>query len=119
MKKAGKVAIILLVLFSVTASVACSRQPTNEKTVALMTKYFHKYSKKYPESILGQFPVSKIQLLHTSEIHKNMVAVYALLELSGGTALQTRFTMQKKSLIWKAVSWENMGIASRGQPIGQ
>lgn len=78
-----------------------------------MKSYFKKYAKKYPESAIGQAPVEEIRILHMEEIHKYNVAAYALLDLRSGTALQTRFTFLKKPFGWRAVSWENLGLASR------
>lgn len=78
-----------------------------------MQKYFKKYSKEYPESILGKYPVIGIEILHTEEIHKDLVASYAILALNNGMGIQTRFVVQKKPLGWRAVSWENMGLAMR------
>lgn len=83
-----------------------------------MTGYFHKYSKKYPDSVLGQNPVEKINILHVEEIHKNFVAVYAILELKNGLAVQTRYTLKKKPFGWKTDAWENMGIAMAGENPG-
>lgn len=112
MKKLVSVAIILALLISVAASSGCGRQPSQKKTTAIMEKFFKKYSKKYPESILGQYHVKNVQLLHVEEIHKNLVVAYAFLELDGGMAVQTRFTIQKKPPFgWRALSWENMGLA--------
>jgi len=93
---------------------SCGRQPTNKKTTKIMQKYFDKYAKEYPESIIGQYKVEDINLLHIEEVHKDKVAAYAILILSNGVGIQTRFTIQKKlPLGWRALAWENMGMAMK------
>lgn len=113
MKKLICITLALALMTSVVLSAGCSRQPSVKRTTGIMQSYFKKYSRKYSESILGKYPVSNINILHIEEIHKHLVAVYAILELEEGMALQTRFTIQKKPFGWRAASWENMGMAMR------
>ena len=80
-----------------------------------MEHYFKKYSKKYPESMIGMYPVDAVQILHTDEIHKGMVTVYAILTLRNSMQVQTRFRIQKKPLAWRAAAWENMGLVMAGK----
>lgn len=113
MKKSISIVLSLVIICLCVSSIGCSRQPSDKRATNIMEKYFHKYSKKYPESMLGKFPVKNIHLLHIEEIHKHLVATYAILELDNNMAIQTRFTIKKKPFGWRAVSWENMGMASR------
>lgn len=76
-----------------------------------MEGYFKKYAREYPDSIIGKFPVSEIKILHMEEVHKGLVATYAILELKNGMAVQTRYTLVKKPFGWRTDAWENMGVA--------
>lgn len=111
MKKIFHVCLVFLLCLSFAA--ACARQPTNKRTSDIIEGYFKKYSKKHPESIFGKYPVKNVTLLHIEEVHKNLIAAYAILELAGDIGVHARFTIQKKPLGWRALSWENMGIASK------
>lgn len=115
MKKLVSTLMIITLLLSFTITSGCSRQPTKKRATKIMDKFFKKYSKEYPESPLGKYPVSDINILAIEEIHKNYVAAYAILNLEGDMAMQTRFTIEKKPPFgWKASSWENMGMANFG-----
>ena len=118
MKKIIRLTLVLLILVSFGITSACGRQPTPKRTADIMESFFKKYGKEYPESIFGQTQLQGVQILHIDEVHKNLVAVYAILELQNGMAMQTRFSIQKKPFGWRAVSWENMGYAMR-RPAGQ
>ena len=118
MKKIIRLTLALLILVSFGVTAACARQPTPKRTANIMEGFFKKYGKEYPESIFGQAQLQGIQILHIDEVHKDLVAVYAILELQDGMAIQTRFSIQKKPLGWRALSWENMGYAMR-RPDGQ
>lgn len=61
--------------------------------------------------MIAKYPIRKIGIVSIEEIHKDLVASYAILELDGGGALQIRYTIQKKPFGWRTVSWENMGMA--------
>lgn len=116
MKKIATIATVILIAASIALSASCSRQPSNKRAASIMQGFFKKYSKKYPESVIGQYPVENIDILHIDEIHKGLVAIYAILGLDGGMAIQTRFTIIKKPFAWRAVSWENMGVAMPQKP---
>lgn len=108
-----KVISILLIATTMTFfTLGCARQPSEKRTTGIMKQYFKKYSKKYPDSLLGRAPVDEIKILHIEEIHKDLIAAFALLGLKNGMIIQTRFSVQKKPLGWRAVSWENMGLAT-------
>jgi len=113
MKKIITMLLVLTFFVGSLASTGCGRQPTSTKSRKIMTKFFEKYAKKYPDSIIGKYPVEDVNVLHSEEIHKGVVVVYAILNLDNGMPIQTRFTIRKKPLGWKAVSWENMGMAQR------
>jgi hypothetical protein len=116
MKKFISIALTLMLITSLAMTYGCGRQPTSKHSVKIIEKYFKKYSKKYPDSIIGKYPVQNVRLLEIEEVHKDLVAAYAILELQDGMAVQTRFSIEKKAPFgWRALSWENMGLANYGR----
>ena len=116
MKKIITLVLTLSLCASLVVATGCARRPTDATATKIMERYFKKYTKKYPESIIGKYPVQKVELLQIEEVHKNTVAAYAILELEGGMAVQTRFSLHRKAPFgWRTLSWENMGIANYQQ----
>lgn len=84
------------------------RIPSPKTASGIIQHHFHKYGKKYKDSIFGYSDVKNVQIDSINEIHKHYVAVMAYINLINGDSVKARVTLQKKTFGWQYVSWENM-----------
>ncbi len=108
MKKTTLIKSCLICTVVVFFATGCARLPSNQSASKILKHQYAKYGKKYKDSVLGSSKVSTVQIDGMDEIHKHYVAVYAYVNLVNGTQIKTRNTLQKKTLGWKFVSWENL-----------
>ncbi len=98
------VALIIAVVF---LAAGCARMPTQKRSSAVITKYFKKYAKKFPETVYGKIGVKEVEVTGQEEIHKHMVAVESFLTLKDGSVQRIDATLEKGPFGWKFISWEN------------
>ena len=101
--------ISLLLMICLIGVTACGgRMPEPKRARSVMSHHFNRYGKKFPASEFGHTQVQEIDILGTEEIHKNLVQSEAFVTLQNGNVFKVRFTLEKKALGWRAVSWENL-----------
>lgn len=103
MKKLFAAMMVVMIL-----ACGCARTPTPKNSQHILNKYFHKYGKKFKTSDFGIHKVTNVNIINTEELHKNMVAVTAVLTLDGGPPYSVRCVLQKKALGWKFLFWEKL-----------
>lgn len=99
-----------LIIVFLTASfvcTSCARHPSTKQCAKLIKHHFHKYGKKYRDTIYGKNEVKDVDVTSEQEIHKRLVAVEAFITLSDGTVQRINATIQKSPVGWRFVSWEN------------
>jgi hypothetical protein len=102
MNKAIAICLIFL-LFG-----CAGRVPQTKRAEGLINHHFHKYGKKFKTSDFGMHKIKKVSVLNVQELHKNMVAAFAEVELQDGPIYMVRCVLEKKSLGWRFISWERL-----------
>jgi hypothetical protein len=103
----------LVFLIAVTlALTACGgRLPSPARSQKIIEHFFHRYAKKYPDTVYGQNKVKEIQVEKQTEIRKHFATVESYVILNDGSLRKINATVEKGPLGWKFVSWEdNTGL---------
>ena len=88
-----------------------ARLPAVQTSQKIVAKHFKKYGKKYKETDFGRYKVEKVEISGSEEIEKNLASVEGYVYLSaGGPVYRVRFTLRKKTLGWRYIQWENLGV---------
>lgn len=83
------------------------RQPKPAVAQRIITKHFHRYAKKFPESVLGRAPVTSAEVQGIEEVHKHYLIVTTALQQQDGQGLRARVALEKQVPGgWKVVAWE-------------
>lgn len=99
---------LLITLTFIVGSAACARKPEIKVAERKIHKFFLKYGKEFPETEYGKHPVSDVDVSSEEEIHKNLIAAEAYLNLSGGDMQKISVTLERRFIRWKIVSWEKL-----------
>lgn len=86
---------------------ACGRLPSPSRSQDLIYGHFKKYAKKYKDTVYGQQGIKKVEIDAQREIRKHFAAVDAYVTLNDGTLKKIHASLQKKSLGWRFISWED------------
>lgn len=105
--------LMLLIIGCLLLPACAGRQPTLARSTALVQRHFHKYGKKFPDSLFGQHKVSKLAVLHVQEIHKYYVHVIADLALDHGVIVRVQVAVERRAPTgWRVVAWEQLDQAA-------
>lgn len=105
MKRYLALLITAVMILSVTS---CARMPKAKTAEKKIYKFFHKYGKKYPDTIYGTMPVKSVEVTDMEEIHKHFISADAFLMLGETEVAKINATLERKALRWRVVSWENV-----------
>ena len=100
--------VLLIALTFIVGSAACARKPEVKVAQRKIHKFFLKYGKEFPDTVYGKHPVSDVDIASEEEIHKNLIAAEAYLNLSGGDMQKISVTLERRFIRWKVVSWEKL-----------
>ena len=103
--------LVFLIALFMTLTACGGRLPSPSRSQKAINHYFHKYAKKYPDTVYGQNKVKEIQVEKQTEIRKHYATVEAYVILGDGSLRKINATLSKGPLGWKFVSWEdNTGL---------
>ncbi len=99
--------ITLLVLFCIVLGACGGRIPSDVKTAKLSKSYFHKYGKKYKETVFYKNSVSKVEVKQTQELQKDVATSFILVSLAEGQEVPAILSLIRKfPLGWRITGWE-------------
>jgi len=112
--KVSKITIALLITFFSLSTTACAQRMPKAKTAQNTLKsYFKGYGGDYKETEFGQYPIDEIEVSSITELQHGVVWVEAFVSLDEGNIVyKVGVALEKKTIRWKVLSWENLGRAS-------
>ena len=112
--------MLLLILFILPGLACAGRQPKADRTVKLLTSYFSKYGKKFPDSFYGRSKVVSVRMVDIQELHKGYLHALADITLEDKSHQLVRVALEKKLPVgWKVVAWEQMPTKGLAAPASQ
>ncbi|MBI4211249.1 MAG: hypothetical protein HY540_01290 [Deltaproteobacteria bacterium] len=99
--------LTLILCCFLMASACAGRMPTQKRSERAIHHFFQRYAKKYPTTSFGMHGIKGVEIIDQQEIRKHLIAVQAYITLKNGDLRKISATLEKKSLGWKFISWEN------------
>ena len=108
-----KIFMLLLVAFSLTFAPACAQRLPSQKTAqSSIKRYFSKYGRTYENTDFGEHKVDEVEVNEINELQHDLARAIAFVSLDNGEIVyKVAATLEKKTIRWKVVSWENLGKA--------
>lgn len=107
-RKLGSLIVALLLCLSVTPALA-ARRPTTTQAAQVVERFFARYAKKYPTSLIGTHPATSATVHDLSEIRKHYILASVTLHLTDRVAQPIYCTLAKRSLGgWTVAAWESI-----------
>lgn len=99
--------LLVIILIALSCMACAKRLPPQPRTEKILTHFFERYAKKYPTTSFGQHKIKSIEVIDQTEIRKDLAAIEAYVTLGNGDVRKVFATIERRSLRWKFVSWEN------------
>lgn len=98
---------VFFILLAVFLASCGGRIPSDAKTANLSKGYFHKYGKKYKDTVFYKNKVSKVEVKKTQELQKDVATSFVLVSLNEGQEIPVILSMIRKfPLGWRVTGWE-------------
>ena len=98
---------VLIFICGFSLAACGGRTPSDVKTSNLTKSYFHKYGKKYKETVFHESQVEMVDVKQTQELQKDVAASFVLIKMQNGTEVPVLLTMIRKfPLGWRISGWE-------------
>ena len=109
MNKILQIVVMLAMQFCFLNQAEAGRLPKPKSATKSIQSYFHKYGKKYDETIFKDDAVEKVDVNAFQEVSYKVVYADALLYLKDGSVVRSLVKLKYKFPVgWKVISWEKI-----------
>lgn len=104
--------LVAIVLFATTVIACQQRLPSQKAAESSIKRYFKKYGRTYENTDFGDHQVDEVEVNEISELQHDLAQATAFVSLDDGDIVyKVAATLEKRTIRWKVVSWENLGKA--------